>query len=55
MWGVWREEEAPKARGQKGEGFGIRLIWLWPPAPLLACWVTLDVSFTLCELCLLTR
>lgn len=48
-WGVWREEETPKARGQKGKGFGIRLIWFWPPTLLLACWVTLDVSLTLCK------
>lgn len=47
--GVWREEETPKARGQKGKGFGIRLIWFWPPTLLLACWVTLDVSLTLCK------
>lgn len=37
VWGVWREEEAPKARRQKGKGFGIRLIWFWPPTLLLAC------------------
>lgn len=49
VWGMWREEETPKARRQKGKGFGIRLIWFWAPSLLLACWVTLAMSLTLCE------
>lgn len=49
VWGMWREEETPKARRQKGKGFGVQLIWFWAPSLLLACWVTLAMSLTLCE------
>lgn len=48
VWGMWRGN--PKARRQeRGKGFGVQLIWFWAPSLLLACWVTLAMSLTLCE------